>query len=130
MSGNRSYVWPRRRLGRLPRQKARINNLLCCVAFFSGSADFRIKKGSRLEQIAEWLKGDPAGGLIILDECHKAKNLVAGGGKKEGANVFVANATQTGRAVAAIQWALPKAYVLYSSATGASEPANMHYMLR
>ncbi len=42
--------------------------------------DPRIPAGSRLAQVVEWLKGDEAP-LIILDECHKAKNLVASGGK-------------------------------------------------
>lgn len=41
--------------------------------------DARIPAGSRLAQIVDWLKGDEAA-LIVLDECHKAKNLVASGG--------------------------------------------------
>lgn len=42
--------------------------------------DAHIPAGSRLAQVVEWLKGDDAP-LIILDECHKAKNLVASGGE-------------------------------------------------
>lgn len=42
--------------------------------------DPRIPTGSRLAQIVEWLKGDAAP-LIIMDECHKAKNLVVAGGE-------------------------------------------------
>ena len=38
--------------------------------------------------------------------------------------------TTTGLAVKALQDALPKARVLYSSATGASEPNNLGYMTR
>lgn len=38
--------------------------------------------------------------------------------------------TQTGRAVLALQKVLPRAKVLYSSATGASEPHNLAYMVR
>ncbi len=41
-----------------------------------------------------------------------------------------AKSTQTGRAVAAVQNALPNARVLYSSATGASEPLHLAYMTR
>lgn len=41
--------------------------------------DAKIPAGSRLEQIVDWLKGDE-NPLVILDECHKAKNLVASGG--------------------------------------------------
>ncbi|DBA83686.1 TPA: hypothetical protein ACH3X1_016793 [Trebouxia sp. C0004] len=78
--------------------------------------------GTRLFHVVEWLAGrDRLGNcLIILDECHKAKNLIA----KEGA------ATQTGKAVGALQDLLPNARVLYSSATGASEPNNLGYMYR
>ena len=42
--------------------------------------DPRIPAGSRLAQVVDWLKGDETP-LIILDECHKAKNLVAAGGE-------------------------------------------------
>ena len=58
----------------------------------------------------------------MLDECHKAKNLsVTGLGKKP---------TKTGLAVLELQEMLPKARVVYCSATGASEPRNMAYMTR
>ena len=43
---------------------------------------------------------------------------------------FVGGATQTGKAVGALQDLLPHARVLYSSATGASEPNNLGYMYR
>lgn len=43
--------------------------------------DPRIPAGSRLAQVVDWLKGDEAP-LIVLDECHKAKNLVAAGGQQ------------------------------------------------
>jgi hypothetical protein len=39
-------------------------------------------------------------------------------------------ATQTGQAVLKLQKVLPRAKVLYSSATGASEPYNLAYMVR
>lgn len=38
--------------------------------------------------------------------------------------------TQTGKAILKLQLNLPKAKVLYSSATGASEPNNLAYMAR
>jgi len=45
--------------------------------------------------------------------------------------VYIAGAaTQTGKAVGALQDLLPNARVLYSSATGASEPNNLGYMYR
>ena len=43
---------------------------------------------------------------------------------------FAGSATQTGKAVGALQDLLPNARVLYSSATGASEPNNLGYMYR
>eukprot|EP00795_Rhopilema_esculentum_P015446 gene15447-6694_t len=58
---------------------------------------------------------------IILDECHKAKNLVPTGSGKP---------TKTGLTVLQLQDRLPKARVVYCSATGASEPKNMAYMNR
>lgn len=56
----------------------------------------------------------------MLDECHKAKNLLNDQG----------NPTQTGFAVEYLQERVPDAAVLYSSATGISEPQNMAYMTR
>jgi P-loop containing NTP hydrolase pore-1 len=56
----------------------------------------------------------------VLDECHKAKNLMTDSG----------TTTVTGVAVKHLQDSLPEAAVLYSSATGMSEPLNMAYMTR
>lgn len=50
-------------------------------------------------------------GVIILDECHRAKNLVPTTGAKP---------TKTGRMVLELQKALPNARVVYASATGAT----------
>ena len=41
-----------------------------------------------------------------------------------------AEPSETGQAVKALQVLLPRARVLYSSATGASEPSNLAYMTR
>ena len=74
-------------------------------------------KKSRLNQVIRWL-GPDFDGLIVFDESHKAKNLA---GK---------NPTQMGLAVEELQNKCPNARVVYCSATGASEPANMCYMER
>lgn len=58
---------------------------------------------------------------IVFDECHKAKNLCPTGSSKP---------TKTGQTVLELQNRLPKARVIYASATGASEPKNMAYMTR
>jgi hypothetical protein len=77
------------------------------------------KKGkTRLQQIMDWLGKD---GAIVFDEAHKGKNAFAGD---------MGEPTQTGQAMIDIQEKLPQAYVMYSSATGATEPRNMAYMTR
>ena len=58
---------------------------------------------------------------IVFDECHKAKNLVPTGASKP---------SKTGLTVLQLQKRLPKARIVYCSATGASEPRNMAYMSR
>lgn len=75
---------------------------------------------SRLQQLVQWC-GSEFDGLVIFDECHKAKNLVPEAGGQP---------TRTGEAVLDIQAKLPEARVVYCSATGASEPRNMGYMVR
>jgi hypothetical protein len=57
----------------------------------------------------------------VFDECHRAKNLCPVGSSKP---------TKTGLTVLELQNKLPKARVVYASATGASEPRNMAYMTR
>ncbi|KAL7592215.1 hypothetical protein Lser_V15G33893 [Lactuca serriola] len=75
---------------------------------------------SRLQQLVQWY-GSEYDGLIVFDECHKAKNLVPEAGGQP---------TRTGEAVLEIQARLPEARVVYCSATGASEPRNLGYMVR
>lgn len=99
---------------------------------------------SRLGQIVAWLKGEQLGRndinyndgeddddfdytssvspLIIFDESHRAKNLLPKGKNSK--------PTQTGIAVYTVQELLPNAKILYSSATGVSEPRNLAYMSR
>ncbi|KAM8794850.1 protein strawberry notch homolog 2 [Eudromia elegans] len=69
---------------------------------------------TRLKQILDWCR-ENFDGVIVFDECHKAKN---------------ANSTKMGKAVLDLQNKLPQARVVYASATGASEPKNMIYMSR
>ncbi|XP_063311626.1 protein strawberry notch homolog 2 isoform X1 [Pelobates fuscus] len=69
---------------------------------------------TRIKQIRDWC-GENFDGVIVFDECHKAKN---------------ASCTKMGRAVLDLQNNLPLARVVYASATGASEPKNMIYMSR
>ncbi|CAN0901877.1 Protein FORGETTER 1 [Linum grandiflorum] len=78
------------------------------------------KGRSRLQQLVQWF-GSEFDGLLVFDECHKAKNLVPEAGSQP---------TRTGEAVLDIQSKLPEARVVYCSATGASEPRNLGYMVR
>ena len=92
-------------------------------------------KRTRLEQIVKWMQGMESVkgaegdakssasrvGCVLFDECHKAKNLVTGNGSK---------GTLTAKAVVDLQTALPRARVVYCSATGASSVKNMAYMTR
>ncbi|RLM74220.1 protein strawberry notch-like [Panicum miliaceum] len=75
---------------------------------------------SRLQQLVQWC-GHEFDGLLVFDECHKAKNLIPDAGSQP---------TRTGKAVLEIQEKLPEARVVYCSATGASEPRNLGYMVR
>jgi len=81
-----------------------------------------IPASCNLGKLIKWLSKCAEGSLIVLDESHKAKNLLpaTSGGQP----------TQTGRAIMYLQERLPDAKVLYSSATGASEPKNLAYMHR
>lgn len=78
------------------------------------------KYKTRLKQLLQWC-GENFDGVIIFDECHKAKNLCPVGSTKP---------TKTGLTALELQNRLPKARVVYASATGASEPRNMAYMVR
>ena len=73
---------------------------------------------NRFDQILNWC-GPDFDGCLLLDECHRAKNYIVG---KRG--------TKTGTAVVELQKALPKARVVYCSATGITDPINMGYMSR
>uniref|UniRef100_A0A8C7QJP6 Protein strawberry notch homolog 1 n=1 Tax=Oncorhynchus mykiss TaxID=8022 RepID=A0A8C7QJP6_ONCMY len=78
------------------------------------------KYKTRFKQLLHWC-GQAFDGVIVYDECHKAKNVCPIGSSKP---------TKTGLAVLELQNKLPKARVVYASATGASEPRNMAYMSR
>lgn len=77
---------------------------------------------SRLDQIADWLGGSEARGLLLFDEIHKAKNLIPVSNQDQG--------TKTAAKVRRLQDVLPLARVVYSSATAASEPRHLAIMDR
>jgi hypothetical protein len=71
-------------------------------------------------QTIQWLGDDKFEGPIVLDECHRCKNYDANGD----------GGSKIGKAVVLLQKRLPKARVLYCSATGVTEVANMAFMDR
>ena len=81
----------------------------------------KTQKKNRLDQIIDWfLGGADADGVIVFDECHKAKNFSAS--SESGSKVATA--------VIALQDRCPKARVVYASATGISEVGHMSYLSR
>ncbi|XP_017037289.1 protein strawberry notch homolog 1 isoform X2 [Drosophila kikkawai] len=90
------------------------------TALIGESQTSNSKYKTRLRQLVSWL-GKKFDGVIVFDECHKAKNLSL---------MNVGKSTKTGTTVLDLQKLLPQARVVYASATGASEPRNMAYMVR
>ena len=76
---------------------------------------------SRLQQILGWL-GDDFEGLVALDEAHELANA-AGTDTRFGTQ----KGSEQGLAGVRLQNLLPRACILYNSATGATDPANLCY---
>lgn len=85
----------------------------------------RGEKASRLDQIVAWL-GEDFDGVIAFDEAHAMANAAGGGKGARGAR----KASLQGMAGLALQNRLPKARVLYVSATGATTAENLAYASR
>ena len=79
---------------------------------------------TRLDQVLSWL-GEDFDGLIAFDEAHAMQNA-GGSSSARGA----AAPSQQGLAGLRLQNALPRARVLYVSATGATEVSNLAYASR
>ena len=113
------------------------------VLFCTYSSLTSDRSKNRLDQIVAWCGGAEAfEGVLVFDECHRAKHLCVyrqalryrpahfahptarSTPGKEGASTKIATS------VIALQAALPRARVVYCSATGVSEIANMAYLSR
>jgi predicted RNA methylase len=79
---------------------------------------------SRLHQILAWLGGD-FDGIIAFDEAHELANA-AGTETQHGTQ----KGSEQGLAGVRLQNLLPRACILYNSATGATDPANLCYASR
>ena len=80
---------------------------------------------SRLDQIVAWL-GEDFDGVIVFDEAHAMANAAGGGKGSRGPK----KASLQGMAGLALQNRLPKARIVYVSATGATTPENLAYAPR
>ena len=81
-------------------------------------------KGTRLRQILDWLS-DGFDGMIVFDEAHEMAGVAGGEGRfgtKDGSDQGIAGVR--------LQNLLPRARVLYVSATGASDVNNLAYATR
>jgi len=86
----------------------------------------RADKGSRLDQIIDWLGADgPFEGLIVFDESHAMAHAA---GTESGRGI--ARGSEQGLCGLRLQNRLPRARVLYVSATGATDVANLAYATR
>jgi hypothetical protein len=95
--------------------------------------------GSRLQQIVEWCGADEFAGVLILDECHRAKNMGngkrrqdKGGGRgdddKDDLEAWKnSTASKSATYVASLQRQLPLARIVYLSATGTNVAARTAY---
>ena len=84
---------------------------------------------SRLEQLIEWCGGKEFDGLIMFDECHKAKTIDLDS-NGNATNVGTKMCSQTAAKVVEFRSRLPRARVVYCSATSVSEPKNLGFMSR
>jgi hypothetical protein len=96
------------------------------MASFASYATLRSGTGekTRLQQLLEWLTPD-FDGVILFDEAH-AMGGVAGGEGRFGAT----KGSQQGIVGVELQNRLPRARVIYASATGASDVNNLAYATR
>ncbi|KAL7539155.1 hypothetical protein ACHAXR_009075, partial [Thalassiosira sp. AJA248-18] len=84
---------------------------------------------NRFDQLVQWCCGDSNAedfdGLLMLDECHKAKtiNLDDNGNTTSGTTLIASM-------VVKLQDKLPRARVVYCSATAVSQPRNLGFMSR
>jgi len=100
-----------------------LNEGIMVVSYSSLSRGFD-KSKSNFEHIVKWL-GKDFDGVIVFDEAHKMGNATTTKGKRG-----PKGPSQTGLAGIALQEALPKARIVYSSATGATEVENLRYAER
>ena len=94
---------------------------------------------ARLDQIIQWCCAGSFDGVLVLDECHRAKNM--GNGKARSDKMSEdrrddldawkkQSASKSALFVASLQEQLPLSRIVYLSATGASDPKHFCQMSR
>lgn len=81
-------------------------------------------RGTRLRQILDWV-GDDFEGMIVFDEAHEMAGFAGGEGR-----FGTSKGSEQGIAGVRLQNLLPRARILYVSATGASDVNNLAYATR
>ena len=94
------------------------------VTFGTLRSGARQEKASRLQQILDWL-GPDFDGVVAIDEAHALANAAGEKGARGDRGP-----SEQGKAGLRLQNALPRARVLYVSATGATTVANLGYASR
>ncbi|CAG9465812.1 unnamed protein product [Pedinophyceae sp. YPF-701] len=108
---------------------AHTTSLSTGVMFTTYTTLVTVARGAaRLDQVVAWAGGEEFEGLLVFDECHKAKN--AGTPANDGASVVDHGGSKVAAAVIELQRRMPRARVVYCSATGVSEVAHTGYMER
>jgi predicted RNA methylase len=102
----------------------RLEQGILFATYATQRTDAREERVSRVRQIVDWL-GSDFDGVIVFDESHAMAN--AAGGKSERGDQAP---SQQGRAGLRLQHALPKARIVYVSATGATTVHNLAYAQR
>lgn len=104
--------------GRIPDENAVL--FMTYNEMISGPRDQ--SKPRNWETVRDWYAATGGDGVMVFDEAHAMKNAIGGAGGRG-----PTKPSETGKTGRELQKALPDARVLYSSATGATEPHNLSY---
>jgi len=120
-----------KQLGYEKRDWKDLDNCILFVTYTSLVNKSAKLKVTRFERLIAWL-GDNFEGLLIFDEGHKAKNLIFKESAKTTGRTLLhggieLTGTQAGQAVFRLQDKLPRARILYASATGVTEVLITYY---
>lgn len=129
VGGNPDSVFSQEKIGSGEKIKQGEGILFTTYSRMSGEASDQARAAgntlSRLEQIIDWVGGEDFDGVIILDESHEM-----GSSMERGTGLSKKKASNKGLAGVDLQKQLPKARIVYLSATSATEVENLAYATR